>query len=58
MSIKKILDDIGLMVDDVVLVLEGLRCLVKDLVMGFYVFRVDLGFCREYVEKWEGKGYV
>ncbi|VBB79937.1 Putative histone acetyltransferase [Podospora comata] len=58
LSIKKISDDTGLTADDVVSALEGLRCLVKDPVTGLYAFRVDLGFCREYVEKWEGKGYV
>ncbi|KAK0672955.1 putative histone acetyltransferase [Cercophora samala] len=58
LSIKKISDDTGLTPDDVVSALEGLRCLVKDPVTGLYAFRVDLPFCREYVEKWEAKKYV
>ncbi|KAK4176805.1 putative histone acetyltransferase [Triangularia setosa] len=58
LSIKKISDDTGLTPDDVVSALEGLRCLVKDPVTQLYAFRVDLPFCREYVEKWEAKNYV
>ncbi|KAK4199759.1 putative histone acetyltransferase [Triangularia verruculosa] len=58
LSIKKISDDTGLTPDDVVSALEGLRCLVKDPVTQLYAFRVDLPFCKEYVEKWEAKNYV
>ncbi|KAK0704182.1 hypothetical protein B0T21DRAFT_342004 [Apiosordaria backusii] len=58
LSIKKISDDTGLTPDDVVSALEGLRCLVKDPQTQLYAFRVDLPFCKEYVEKWEAKNYV
>lgn len=44
--------------DDVVAALEGLRCLVRDPQTELYAFRVDLPFCKEYVEKWQAKKYV
>lgn len=58
LSIRKISDDTGMMPDDVISALEGLRCLVRDPQTKLYAFRVDLAFCREYVEKWESKKYV
>lgn len=58
LSIRKISDDTGMTADDVISALEGLRCLVRDPQTGLYAFRVDLSFCREYVAKWEAKGYV
>ena len=58
MSIRKISDDTGMVPDDVISALEGLRCLVRDPVTGLYAFRVDLAYCRQYVEKWEAKKYV
>ncbi|EMR62536.1 putative histone acetyltransferase protein [Eutypa lata UCREL1] len=57
-SIRKISDDTGMVPDDVISALEGLRCLVRDPVTGLYAFRVDLAYCRQYVEKWEAKNYV
>ncbi len=57
-SIRKISDDTGMVPDDVISALEGLRCLVRDPVTGLYAFRVDLGYCRQYIEKWEAKNYV
>ncbi|KAF7531339.1 hypothetical protein G7054_g8977 [Neopestalotiopsis clavispora] len=58
LSIRKISDDTGMMPDDVISALEGLRALVRDPHTKLYAFRVDLAFCREYVEKWESKKYV
>lgn len=57
-SIRKISDDTGMVPDDVISALEGLRCLVRDPITGLYAFRVDLAYCRQYVEKWEAKNYV
>jgi len=57
-SIRQISDDTGMVPDDVVSALEGLRCLVRDPISGLYAFRVDFTYCRQYVEKWEAKGYV
>lgn len=58
LSIRKISDDTGMVPDDVISALEGLRCLVRDHVSGLYAFRIDLAYCRQYVEKWEAKNYV
>ncbi|KAK5662092.1 hypothetical protein OQA88_10207 [Cercophora sp. LCS_1] len=58
LSIKKISDDTGLTPDDVISALEGLRCLVRDPQTQLYAFRVDQAYCREYIAKWESKGYV
>lgn len=58
LSIKQMSDDTGMTADDVVAALEGLRCLVRDPQSELYAFRVDLPFCREYVEKWQAKKYV
>ncbi|KAH6647450.1 hypothetical protein BKA67DRAFT_610183 [Truncatella angustata] len=58
LSIRQISDDTGMMPDDVISALEGLRCLVRDPQTKLYAFRVDLPFCREYVAKWEAKNYV
>ena len=58
LSVRKIADDTGMMPDDVISALEGLRCLVRDPQTKVYAFRVDLPFCREYVAKWESKNYV
>jgi histone acetyltransferase SAS3 len=58
LSIRQISDDTGMMPDDVISALEGLRCLVRDPQTQLYAFRVDLPFCREYVTKWEAKSYV
>ncbi|RYP34100.1 hypothetical protein DL767_004435 [Monosporascus sp. MG133] len=58
LSIRQISDDTGMVPDDVISALEGLRCLVRDPVTGAYAFRVDLTYCRQYVEKWESKNYV
>jgi histone acetyltransferase SAS3 len=58
LSIRQISDDTGLTPDDVISALEGLRCLVRDPRTQLYAFRVDLQYCREYVAKWEAKGYV
>lgn len=58
LSIKQISDDTGLTPDDVIAALEGLRCLVRDPQTELYAFRVDLAYCREYLEKWEAKKYV
>ncbi|KAI1880993.1 hypothetical protein JX265_001233 [Neoarthrinium moseri] len=58
LSIRQISDDTGMMPDDVVSALEGLRCLVRDPQTKLYAFRVDIPFCREYVGKWESKNYV
>ncbi|KAG6032370.1 hypothetical protein E4U41_007233 [Claviceps citrina] len=58
LSIKKISDDSGMTADDVVSALEGLRALVRDAQTQLYAFRVDLEYCRHYVDKWESKGYV
>ncbi|KAK8097888.1 MOZ/SAS family protein [Apiospora kogelbergensis] len=58
LSIRKIADDTGMMPDDVISALEGLRCLVRDPQTKMYAFRVDLKFCQDYVEKWELKNYV
>lgn len=58
LSIKQMSDDTGLTPDDVIAALEGLRCLVRDPQTELYAFRVDLAYCREYLEKWEAKKYV
>ncbi|KAK8045217.1 MOZ/SAS family protein [Apiospora rasikravindrae] len=58
LSIRKVADDTGMMPDDVISALEGLRCLVRDPQTKMYAFRVDLKFCEDYVEKWESKNYV
>ncbi|KAL1841862.1 hypothetical protein VTJ49DRAFT_6461 [Mycothermus thermophilus] len=58
LSIRQISDDTGMTPDDVISALEGLRCLVRDPQTQLYAFRVDLPYCREYVAKWEAKGYV
>lgn len=58
LSVKQISDDTGLTPDDIISALEGLRCLVRDPQTQLYAFRVDLQFCKEYVAKWESKGYV
>lgn len=58
LSIRRISEDTGLTPDDVISALEGLRCLARDAQTGLYAFRVDLGYCREYLSKWEIKGYV
>ncbi|KAF9770382.1 hypothetical protein IL306_012093 [Fusarium sp. DS 682] len=58
LSIKRISADTGMTPDDVISALEGLRALVRDPQTKLYAFRVDLDYCREYVGKWEAKGYV
>lgn len=58
LSIKRISDDTGMTADDVISALEGLRALVRDPQTKLYAFRVDLEYCRQYVAKWESKGYV
>ncbi|KAH8836228.1 hypothetical protein RJ55_10049 [Drechmeria coniospora] len=58
LSVKQISDDTGMTADDVVSALEGLRALVRDPQTQLYAFRVDLDYCRQYVAKWESKGYV
>lgn len=58
LSVKQISDDTGLTADDVVSALEGLRALVRDPQTHLYAFRMDLDYCRQYVAKWESKGYV
>lgn len=58
LSVKQISDDTGMTADDVVSALEGLRALVRDPQTHLYAFRIDLDYCRQYVAKWEAKGYV
>ncbi|KHO01682.1 Acyl-CoA N-acyltransferase [Metarhizium album ARSEF 1941] len=58
LSIKKMSSDTGMTPDDVVSALEGLRALVRDPQTRLYAFRVDLDYCRNYVTKWQSKGYV
>lgn len=58
LSVKQISDDTGMTADDVISALEGLRALVRDPQTKAYAFRVDLDYCRQYVGKWETKGYV
>ncbi|KAH7271200.1 hypothetical protein B0J15DRAFT_484298 [Fusarium solani] len=58
LSIKRISDDTGMTPDDVISALEGLRALVRDPQTRLYAFRVDVDYCRQYVNKWEAKGYV
>ncbi|CAM1502041.1 Fc.00g040250.m01.CDS01 [Cosmosporella sp. VM-42] len=58
LSIKRISDDTGMTPDDVISALEGLRALVRDPQTKLYAFRVDVDYCRQYVAKWEAKGYV
>ncbi|KAM5346503.1 hypothetical protein ACJ41O_009508 [Fusarium nematophilum] len=58
LSIKRISDDTGMTPDDVISALEGLRALVRDPQTKLYAFRVDVDYCRQYVGKWEAKGYV
>lgn len=58
LSIRQISDDTGMMPDDVISALEGLRCLVRDPQTKLYAFRVDLTFCSEYVSKWASKNYI
>ncbi|RSL94375.1 hypothetical protein CEP52_012673 [Fusarium oligoseptatum] len=58
LSIKRISDDTGMTPDDVISALEGLRALVRDPQTKIYAFRVDVDYCRQYVNKWEAKGYV
>lgn len=58
LSIKQISDDTAMTPDDVIAGLEGLRALVRDPQTKLYAFRVDLEFCRQYVDNWESKGHV
>ncbi|KFA76395.1 hypothetical protein S40288_04800 [Stachybotrys chartarum IBT 40288] len=58
LSVKRISDDTGMTADDVISALEGLRALVRDPQTKMYAFRVDLDYCRQYVNKWQSKGYV
>ncbi|UKZ49980.1 hypothetical protein TrVGV298_004235 [Trichoderma virens] len=58
LSIRQISDDTGMTPDDVIAALEGLRALVRDPQTKVYAFRIDLEYCRQYVAKWESKGYV
>ena len=58
LSIKSISDETGMTPDDVIAALEGLRALVRDPHTKHYAFRIDLDYCRQYVSKWEAKGYV
>ncbi|KJZ73190.1 hypothetical protein HIM_07387 [Hirsutella minnesotensis 3608] len=58
LSVKRISDETGMTSDDVVSALEGLRALVRDPQTQLYAFRVDTEYCRQYVAKWESKGYV
>lgn len=58
LSLKRISDDTGMTADDVISALEGLRALVRDPQTKLYAFRVDIDYCRQYVGKWEAKGYV
>jgi histone acetyltransferase SAS3 len=58
LSLKRISDDTGMTPDDVISALEGLRALVRDPQTKLYAFRVDMEYCRQYVDKWESKGYV
>lgn len=58
LSIDQISKQTGLTQDDVISALEGLRALVRDPQTKVYAFRVDLEYCRDYVAKWEAKGYV
>lgn len=58
LSVRRISDETGMTPDDVISGLEGLRALVRDPHTRLYAFRVDLDYCRQYVAKWEAKGYV
>lgn len=58
LSVKQISDKTGMTADDVVSALEGLRALVRDPETQQYAFRIDSEYCRQYVAKWESKGYV
>ncbi|PNY28085.1 Histone acetyltransferase [Tolypocladium capitatum] len=58
LSVKQISDHTGMTADDVVSALEGLRALVRDPQTQLYAFRMDLDYCRQYMAKWESKGYV
>ncbi|KAH7319722.1 hypothetical protein B0I35DRAFT_429686 [Stachybotrys elegans] len=58
LSIKRISDETGMTPDDVISALEGLRALVRDPQTKLYAFRIDLDYCRQYVDKWNAKGYV
>ncbi|KAK0382804.1 hypothetical protein NLU13_9899 [Sarocladium strictum] len=58
LSIRRISDNTGMTADDIISALEGLRALVRDPVTKTYAFRVDIEYCRQYVAKWEAKGYV
>ena len=58
LSIKQISDDTAMTPDDVIAGLEGLRALVRDPQTKLYAFRVDVDFCRQYVQNWESKGHV
>lgn len=58
LAIDEISAETGLTHDDVISALEGLRTLVRDAQTKAYAYRVDLDYCREYVAKWDAKGYV
>lgn len=58
LSVKRISDDTGMTPDDIISALEGLRALVREPQSQLYAFRIDLDYCREYVARWESKGYV
>ena len=58
LSIDQISRQTGLTQDDVISALEGLRALVRDPQTKTYAFRVDIDYCRDYVAKWQAKGYV
>ncbi|KAK5995054.1 Histone acetyltransferase mst2 [Cladobotryum mycophilum] len=58
LSVRQMSDDTGMTPDDVIAALEGLRALVRDPQTKLYAFRIDLDYCRQYVAKWEAKGYV
>ena len=58
LSINDLSERTGMTADDVVCALEGLRALVRDPVTRTYALRLDFAFMREYIARYEAKGYA
>jgi histone acetyltransferase SAS3 len=57
LSVTDLTKRTGMTPDDVVSALEGLRALVRDPITKNYALRLDFDYYKEYIEKYESKGY-
>ena len=57
-SINDLTEKTGMTPDDVVCALEGLRALVRDPITKTYAIRLDYAYMRDYIAKYEAKGYA